>query len=436
LGVLCRVAACIVCLGWVPGAIGSGSSPAVPPAPEAGSVPVPIVLNQDYMRAAWADPGAFPAPVVPPRAVQAMRPSFDDPASMLEAVLIAAGAAAVVYPSEGYFYYRLPLGHRIVSGNLRFVDIEHGVLHIGYFDELNPVDMRTASFRAPDLAVVPVSEQEFEVSFRDRRVVFAIDRSAFEASTIRLAPGEEIVSGILDESGFYLHLLYCPEERAFYYVLNGDRPMPDVLDPVPMDPRVLVGRRSRFLFFRDEAWGRLVLIGVRSESVRTNDYFDGPFDQVPPRLPLKERLEAAYPYVKYRGGIDDHGVFKELEGQRVAISPYVQYDTIEQALHLLARPLGDERLNGPPLWAALTDEPKRHFDPAREAGQTLGQQLAALRQQVQGPGTPIYVRQGWPPNHLAVTSLKWPSDHQAETSRLWPPNHEAVTSGGSEAQER
>ena len=71
---------------------------------------------------------------------------------------------------------------------------------------------------------------------------------------------------------------------------------------------------------------------IFEDNVRKNNYFDGPFDQVPPNLSIKNILEEIYPYVKDRGGIDDHGNFKALHHSRVAISPYVKYSNTSEFL--------------------------------------------------------------------------------------------------------
>lgn len=66
-------------------------------------------------------------------------------------------------------------------------------------------------------------------------------------------------------------------------------------------------------------------------------------DQVPPKLELEERLESAYPYVK--GKIDRHGNFIEVPGTRVAISPYLKYETLKQFCVVSAKAI-DEQFAG------------------------------------------------------------------------------------------
>lgn len=56
-------------------------------------------------------------------------------------------------------------------------------------------------------------------------------------------------------------------------------------------------------------------------------YFDGPFDQVPPFLDIRDKLHIVYPYLKDQG-IDLHGNFLNQPGVRVAVSPYQQYENL------------------------------------------------------------------------------------------------------------
>ncbi len=169
-----------------------------------------------------------------------------------------------------------------------------------------------------------------------------------------------------------------------------------------------------------------MLVGFRADNGRGNNYFGGAFDQVPPRLPLKPLLERAYPYVRLRGGIDEHGNFNRLESQRVAISPCVQYWSTSGLITELTRrieaaPDGD-RLS---TIAALTYEPKRDFNPAapRPFSDFIRPEAARLADPM-----PAWATQGWPANHAGAASRDWPPSHRADTSQSWPPNHEASTS--------
>ena len=334
-------------------------------------------------------------------------PDFDDPRSVLEYVLSNAPASPVVYPSELYYYYEFALGERIVSGNLRFTEADDGVLNIGYFDRLDQSAMRWAGFSAKDGVVVRMSDDGMSaaVTCGETRREFALYQGAFgNEDDIELEAGERYVSGILDESGYFLHLIYSEDNSAFYYVLQSNRTIPEpliVLDRIrerlPGDIEILLGVDSRFVFLRDSSMGRTVLIAVNVDQTAANTYYDGPFDQVPPRLPLRPMLEAAYPYVASGKGIDAHGRFLGRVGQRVAISPYLDYRTFDEVEDWLEQTIDIESI-GIGRWIGVVLESKRFFHHRLE-------QLAGQEQDLA-----VY-------SHEEHSSGAWPAGHWVPGSR-------------------
>lgn len=367
---------------------------------------------------AWLDSIRAPHTSDEPPAAEpaAPEPSFDDPRSMLRFVLSAAPATAIVYPTETYYYYQIRLNGRHVSGNIRLLDADQGLLHIGYFDAFDRSATNARTFSSADgVTVEPAGPSRYRVTMDGVTRVFVVSPVGLDAPPPPLLEGETHVSGILDESGYFLHLLHESQSGGFYYVLNEALPLPERLLPLPGGPdNLLVGEESRFVFYHDAAHNRKVLCGVHRRQIMENNYFDGAFDQVPPRLPLRSRLIRAYPYVVYRGGIDEHGNFLKLEGQRVAISAYFTYSSNAEMIGWVQA--ARQRSTTPTqLWAALTYESKRDFRP----------DLAAAHEaKVEDESSqPIYRRQGWPANHFGDLSLGWPADHVADQSRAWPANH-------------
>jgi hypothetical protein len=94
-----------------------------------------------------------------------------------------------------------------------------------------------------------------------------------------------------------------------------------------------------------------------------------PPSQVPPRLDIKKILEAAYPYVKARGGIGQHGNFAEISGNRVAISPYVQYQNLNEFCLKMSVAL-DLQIQGKAIpYAGLVRESKANFHLTKQSGE-------------------------------------------------------------------
>ncbi|QOI99679.1 MAG: hypothetical protein HRU70_03985 [Phycisphaeraceae bacterium] len=363
-----------------------------------------------------------PAPADPaPPGVEPTEPTFDDPRSVLRWVLSRSPQPAVVYPTEGYYYYTLALGPRTISGNIRLADAAHGRFSVGYFDPLHPADSRSAHYRDGEPGITLRHDPS------TRRVVlradgiertYLLDASALDPPPMTLLEGERLITGLRDESGYALVLLYHAPSRGMYYTLNPSLATPEPLDGFTVGPhRLRVGRESRFIFFHHPPTGRDVLVAVHRDHIRRNTWFDGPFDQFPPHLRLRETLEEAYPYVIDAGGIDDNGNFLALAGQRLAISPHLEYDSADELARALAATLRVDP--GPAAWLAATYEPKRDWRPPPAP---IGPDLAS-------PGAHRADRSvAWPANHWGHASARWPSGHDAALSPGWPANHDAATS--------
>lgn len=73
------------------------------------------------------------------------------------------------------------------------------------------------------------------------------------------------------------------------------------------------------------------MIGTALQHADRNDYFDGPQDQVPYQLDLRDRLHRAYPNTRLGAGIDAHGVYLNMpEWLRIAITPFLRYANLEE----------------------------------------------------------------------------------------------------------
>ncbi len=286
--------------------------------------------------------------------------SYSHPKDFFSYIFKKLPTFAVVYPTETYYYYnvRMPSGVEI-SGNLRLLDAEKGILHIGYFikDDAGGRSW-SADLGVPDgVLIKQVEDGVFDVSYETKTVRFVLPAALGLPLGFKLLPEEEFVTRIFDESGVKFLLIYNRRTASFYYVVNEDE------TPVEMTTRPVSsfakGDKTGFIYFLDEQYQRRLLVGVSAFSVYANDHYDGPFDQVPPHLPLKEKLESAYPYVVYRGGIDEYGNFRKIEGERVAISPYSQYEDSNSLIDFFSHCSGSESKSV--LWSCLAYESKKDF---------------------------------------------------------------------------
>ncbi len=381
-----------------------------------------VVLNERALQPGVVWNGDASLLKVQPRD-PASEPSFDDPRSVLRFIMAAAPERAVVYPTERYYYYTFPLGPRVVSGNIRFADVEDGEFSVGYFDAYSQREMMVGHFKdSKDGVSMHYNPETGEVSLSLDGLsrIFVLDRSALEPPGFPLLPGEAHVTGVRDESGYFLQLLYYKPGRAFYYVLDDRKPRPERWirgDSTKVE--AWFGERSRFCFVRHAPTGRYILVGVSRREIAQNTWYDGPFDQVPPRLPLRAMLEEAYPYVEDAGGLDEHGNFLELEGQRVAISPYRAYESgaqLEKDLEGMMTDAAD-----PTAWTTATYESKRDWRAPKE-GEQAGMHLREFSL-------------GWPANHWGASSRGWGKGHEVTLSQRWPVNHDAAVSRLTEPSE-
>src|SRR5262249_24036280 len=90
--------------------------------------------------------------------------------------------------------------------------------------------------------------------------------------------------------------------------------------------RILIGKRTRFAFYRDRRQERKILVGVYEGNYRLNTYFDGPFDQLPDNFIEGETLRQAILEISpgFKGKIDRFGSSPDGE-VRFLIKPYASY---------------------------------------------------------------------------------------------------------------
>lgn len=309
-------------------------------------------------------------------------------------IFAAFPSHSTVLPSEGYAYFTAAVDGRHLSGNIRVSDARTGTLHFGYFDVHDEGFVGGATLTASDGVLVSVgrlasnsAELVDQVTVVADGVVRRFDyvrSTALQPAPRGLGPGEEFVARITDEAGWPLLLVWNAAESTFLYQLDFDGRANDQLLLVQCWPELdlLVADRSRYAFVRVRSSSRVVLIGVLARHIRDNSFSDGPFDQVPPDLELRDKLYAMYPAIRNSRPIDRHGNYVDMPGVRVAISAYRPY----AALAELVTRIEDSDRGGPNLEARLAD-PRLKLPKADEVGPH-----------------DLEVSRGWPPFHLVPAS--------------------------------
>jgi hypothetical protein len=300
------------------------SVPAIPVNDNSAAEPMPsdsyLLFNQNVIEGLTAPPL-----------------DLGDPDAVFFQVFAGLPEEVVVYPSENYYYFVLYVGERQVWGNIRLAagSREEGLLSFGYFEFVEfaarsgtGINGSKMFSQADGVDVVKIDEFTYLVRTRGKEVTFHLHQLAqTPPSLFRLGEGEVFVERTFDESGYQFFLLFNERENYFFWVLNEEAPLPDILDPVADD--LLVGKRSGFAFWVDEAHdARKVLFAVRKLSVTRNDYHDGPFDQLADNYAdetnVSEYMQRAFPAL--RGRIDKYGYYTDrVRPMRVALSTYLTY---------------------------------------------------------------------------------------------------------------
>jgi hypothetical protein len=150
----------------------------------------------------------------------------------------------------------------------------------------------------------------YRLTYKDKSVVFELnDLSTVKPPAKALSPHETFIGPIFDDSGIRFFLVYNSALNNFLYILDETVPVADEFFAVPFSARIVVGKRTGFVFYRDQRLERKIMIGAYEENVRVNNYFDGPFDQLPDNFIEGETLRDAILKVQpnLKGKIDRLG---------------------------------------------------------------------------------------------------------------------------------
>ncbi|RLD93898.1 MAG: hypothetical protein DRI93_04695 [Aquificota bacterium] len=269
---------------------------------------------------------------------------LNNPMTVFETIFSRLDEEVVIYPTENYYYFQIHASGKTIWGNLRLdaCDRDEGIIHIGYFEydengNYQDMEGKEKAISAKDGVLVKrLGPFSYSVSYMGKRVIFRLnnvwDRDPQKA---QLRKTEVFVGPIFDESGLKFFLLFDKREKHFLYMLNEEGYVPESF--IPLGEDVVLGRRTGFAFFDDKRHKRKILIGVHGRSVDRNNWYDGPFDQLPDnyveRTKISRYLEEAYPFA--RGNIDKFGGYLTQKEARIPIFSYTVYYREEDLLELV-----------------------------------------------------------------------------------------------------
>lgn len=266
---------------------------------------------------------------------------IEDMKSVFAFVLNSLPERVKVYPTENYYYFRFVHNGTQYAGNIRLAteNRDQGLVHFAYsgdFAEWKDEDaVHYQLLGAKDgVTVTKLEPLVYRVSYGDKSVVFELnDLSKIAPPAALLAPDERYIGPIFDDSATRFFLVYNTRLKLFHYILDEINPPTDTYTPTQSTDRIVVGKRTGFAYYRDHRIERKILIGVFEGNARVNNYFDGPFDQLPDNFIKGEDLRSAILEVEpeLKGKIDRFGAAPD-GSTRFMISPYLHYRDEQELL--------------------------------------------------------------------------------------------------------
>lgn len=244
-----------------------------------------------------------------------------------------------IYPSENYYYFNLSLRGKMLSGSFH-LDVrtrDSGVIEFGFVEKFQDRTAAVGQYRpgwnrlfGPDegVQVSKVNDYRYKATFEGKTVTFNLyNGDTARPVKARLMSDEEYVGPSFDESGLRFFLLFNKTINRLYWVLNEDGYVAE--DFTRVNDHLTMGDRTEFIFYKDSVNNRKILVGVHGLNVGHNNWFDGPFDQLPDNLvkagkvELRKYLEAHFRYQP--GGLDIYGNFTGKGEGRAGVCPYTTY---------------------------------------------------------------------------------------------------------------
>jgi hypothetical protein len=264
---------------------------------------------------------------------------IDDVKSVFRLVFDSLPERVKVYPTENYYYFYFYHGGVKYAGNFRFdiEDRDRGLVHFNYFKDFSLWQRDETDYSAlygakDGIDVKKTASLVYDVRFEGKTVRFELnDLSRVKPPEGAIRPEETYLGPIFDESGIRFFLVFQPKLKIFMFVLDETVANPEQFVQSPASKRVTIGVRTGFAFYADDYSTRKILIGVNQTNTAVNNYFDGPFDQLPDNFikgnALHDAIIAASPEMK--GHIDRLGNSPGGE-TRYLIAPYLQYTDPEE----------------------------------------------------------------------------------------------------------
>ena len=260
--------------------------------------------------------------------------NIDDLMSVFGYVMSQIPERVKVYPTENYYYFGFFHNGIRYAGNIRLdaSNRDDGKVIFAYFEDTSQwydgaPDKHAVLDASQGVTVEKVEPFVYRVTYQGKSVVFALnDLRNVKPPAGALGANEKFLGPIFDESAIPFYLVFNDRLKIFHYVLDEREKVADSFFSPKGRDRILVGKRTGFAFYKDHQFDRKILIGAFEGNMRANNYFDGPFDQLPDNFiegeALRDAILAVRPQVK--GAIDRFGGAPD-GSIRFMIGPYMPY---------------------------------------------------------------------------------------------------------------
>lgn len=271
--------------------------------------------------------------------------NLNDSKEVFRYVFSSLNEEITIYPTENYYYFTFPANGKLIWGSLSLSahSRDQGILGFGYSAKIDkieepkyPVIGGGGTYTASDSVFVKkIDDFNYSVTFNGKNVLFKLNNIGLNPTkNAKLTIDEIFIGPSFDESGLKFFLIFNKSEHHLYWILNEDGFVPESFTSYTND--LVIGDRTRYAFYIDSENNRKILIGVEGFNVLQNNWYDGPFDQMPDnyvyngQIEVQKYIEASYPDVE--GRIDKYGNYTNGEGNRIAIAPYFVYFAKEDLL--------------------------------------------------------------------------------------------------------
>lgn len=264
---------------------------------------------------------------------------------IFSAVFESLPDSVFVFPTENYYYFNFVADAVNYHGNIGLFRqlIQKNRINFSYYTNHNlsvGADRNHIELGPSEgLAISHISTFVISIEYNSKIVIFNLNEMNFSTlNEIYYEPNEEsIVCPVFDESGYSFILIFNNDIKSFFWMLDNRSSIPDSL--IKIDENIFKGINSEFIFYRDSILNRYLLFGVKSENVYQNNWYDGPFDQIPDNhiylghFDFKKFLTQAYPKFDF----DFYGGFKDDKDSRIAISNYYLYSDYNDIIILIKK---------------------------------------------------------------------------------------------------